>query len=63
MTQLKEILKEVGISQQNLADSINVNAGRLSLIVNEKDMPTESEARKLENYFMLPIDSLLERRE
>jgi len=60
-TRLKKILKEIGISQQNLADSIGINPGRLSLICNGKDRPRRSEISPIEDYFLLPIDELIEK--
>lgn len=59
---LKEILREIGLTQIELAESTRINPARVSLILTEKATPSVNESKKLENYFLMPIEELLERR-
>ena len=61
MIRLKKILKKAGITQRSFAETVNINPARISLICSGKDLPRPSEIPPIEDYFLVPIDELIEK--
>ena len=60
MTKVKEIMRAMKIKQMDVSKWCGIHQSRLSLIVNKQAEPTTLEAEKLQVFFQLPIDFLLE---
>ena len=60
MTKIKEIMKSMNIRQMEVCKWCGIHQSRLSLIVNKQSVPTTMEAEKLQVFFQLPIDLLLD---
>ena len=56
---LKELLKENGISQQQLANEIGVSQRAVSKWINLQSEPTESAIKNCARYFNVSSDYLL----
>ena len=60
MIYMKKIMNEVGLSQYRLAKSTSMNQARISLILNDKVKPTDREQKMIEDFFLMPIENLLQ---
>ena len=60
MNQIKQIIKDGGLSQVTVAEMTGVHQTRLSLILNGKCEPNKNEARKIEAFFQAPLELLKE---
>lgn len=60
MTALKELLRERGISQSQLAEAVGVSNGAVSLWVAGKIQPKTSSLVKIAQYLNVPVTSLLD---
>ncbi len=60
MFRIKEILKEKGINQQQLAEMMNVTPQYVSGIVREADTPSVSTLEQIASLLHVPLSSLFE---
>lgn len=59
-TFLAYLLEEHQLSQRRLSIGLDMNQGKISQLVHGKSKPNKKDAAKLEQFFGLPIEHILE---